>query len=77
MDQAQYDRLLSNLRTGKWTPESENYVIKKGQLYYTVLTDKHVKKELQVRSQQQFATATTNKLWEPLGWIDLENKLVA
>ena len=50
MNQAQYDRLLSNLRAGKPTPESENYVFKKGQLYYTVLTDKHVKKELQVRS---------------------------
>ena len=50
MDQAQYDRLLSNLRARNPTPESENYAIKKGQLYYTVLTDKHVKKELQVRS---------------------------
>ena len=50
MDQSQYDRLLRNLRAGKPTPESENYVFKDGKLYYTVLTDKHVRKELQVRS---------------------------
>ena len=50
MDQAQYDRLLNNLRARKRTPGSENYVFKNGKLYYTVLTDKHVKKELQVRS---------------------------
>ena len=52
MDQAQYDGLLSNLRTGKSGlsgPESKNYVVEGEKLYYRD-SDKNGKNDLLVRS---------------------------